>query len=459
MALPNTEYAISTDPTHDIDSGNPRINKYLSKCSETQRSQFLSNLERLISLENKLQSELFKFKNLEDRIISSLQTIIDSNSGDRAIANACNRLGSYLFQIRRIITYISAEKVKLFEEELSGLTADTLPIITRVFVRVSLQRAGGKILFFMGNFINYHNILSYDQWKESEFVDQLLLKLHNEQYAISSKRDVLRCLANMASAAANDESLKRLFNEQDAIESIATYTIQNVLSTERDEHDKYPLLFGVNRAQLLFPFRIISFLSDSDNNDRCKWLLHNTYALQWLLEEYDCALKGEGIRQGNVTFYPDVWDRSMSINKLYDDHDDELKQILLSECGIVQYLARSLVFEEKTLHERGTLYQNVCECLCKISTDWNNLDVLFQYQFQCFPSVSRDHGQDEEELGDLWSRLQWIMHSALEFECAAKYAAELQQNVRNHYLDVFQQHSLMNCLPNELMVEISSWIW
>eukprot|EP01084_Bolivina_argentea_P298575 514560_1 len=442
------------------------VNKYISHFTKQQKQQFLSQLLTLKKFDIKLQQSVITFNHIKENIIKSLTFI----STQHNIASNCDNLGSDLFNMHKVIEYISTKEIKQFECIISSLMTNVLPIITRSFKDNDLRTHGRHILFFMGNLTSYHNIIpvSYDNWIKSGFINELVNKLQDNRQYLASKRDVLHCIANMASNATRDKSLKRVFDKIDITAIIYEYIIKNVLDMKRNKDNKYELIKNMNRAQLLFPFRIILFLNDS-KNDKCEWIIHNTYALEWFLNEYDFGLKCKGISQGTMIFYPDAWDRAISVNKLYDNNNHKLKTLLLNEdrYNIMQYLGRSLVFTEKTLYETRILYNNVCECLYKISMDNKNMNLLYKYQFMYFahmnkPSSTSQSGNVENvDLMnvDFWCRLNWIVEHQTEFQKAAKYVIMLQRNMQKYYIDIFDQYTLLTVFPDAIIMEIASWIW
>ena len=82
---------------------------------------------------------------------------------------------------------------------------------------------------------------------KSGFVDDLIRKIQNKQLNSYYKRDMLRCIANMASNCVRNESLKRMFDEVDMVSIMHQYIIDYVVGNiNDDDENKYDLKQNVN---------------------------------------------------------------------------------------------------------------------------------------------------------------------------------------------------------------------
>eukprot|EP01084_Bolivina_argentea_P251027 420854_1 len=464
----------------------------LSEFTEQEMEQFKIKLQKLKKNESKLQAFLSEFNELKGSIVDSLIGIKSGQFSNITSVNNmiyyCYQLGAELYDINEYFEYISTERISKFEIILSSSIVNIIPKLSNIFVKYPIDSYGEHILFFMDNFMSFHfNVIGVNDWIQSGFLNALLHKLQDKSEVLSNKCSVLSCLAEMAVHVSTNESLKQEFYKKNVITILYAYIKNCALKTVRNDLDNRFHLKddkNVNRAHLLFPFRIILFVSESNQNKQCKWIINNTYALKWLLKEYDYALRNKIFASHKYGFRLSVavWNRSISINKLYDNKNWHLKQLLLNEniCNIVWYLGRSLAYNESQLHFRQILYDNVCECLYKISIDSNNINLLFKYQFQCLfrenrkikreqdkiDSCNEDTSEDDEmdenaEVLDdnVWSSLNWIMQNKCKFKRASKFAILIQQNIQNHYINIFEKYSLLSCFSNDVLFEIVSCIW
>ena len=427
------------------------INELIS--TESYQSEFIVNLTKLRSCQQFYDSTLIKFKNRSSALFETCRLLIANGDNYSWLLHAINNISPAISDIyKNLIYYIPSQYCDHFQQKLTQKMHEIVPIVA-----MHLKQRGNEsdksqsLLYFVLNAVSWcYNSRKHDNtnikscisakcWRESKLLQNILNKFENAvniegDYFISC--GLLMIIASLAAYSTLDQEFNDIFKDLD-FSTVMFDFMQRFYC-------------HLNDIQISFSFRTILYIQGSQNTE-IEWIIENTNAINAILKEYKIALNKKCVNDV-FNYYPDAWDRSISLNILCEN--EKCKQILIKK-DVIYYLKKALRINQTTNVLTSRLYKNVCLILVKLTENPSDFKYFYKY-FN--PKRYIYYKGDKNRC--FWNRLNWIRLNCLEnIDCneSSEIVQVIFNNVHKYYYHLFHENCTL--IHDDLINQIINFLW
>eukprot|EP01083_Nonionella_stella_P074405 201846_1 len=341
-----------------------------------------------------------------------------------------NIFGNMLFRAHRLIDQVSMDIAAGFEITMNEKLDHILPIMS-IIIQENENKSYKSykwavvletILFCLGNLSSTFGseVIPHTLWDNSNLIPQLIQLLHNKQHH-KLHRDVHRTLQNLAANSRRDDNLA------------------NILKEAKLSHIMYELIMdGIDKNEFVFAYRSILYL-DGANTKQIESLIFNAdndslsryQLLDWLFTEYGFALMDCGMTQLDMTFYPNCWNRALTVSLLTKNH--KFHSLLVDKCHMMHFVSESLTFDKKSDDENIRLWHSCFVALLHLSRNLPRNLNCFQFSLEPLDLVLFDGVNDTDE--KCLQFMQRDLFCNIKEKLNAKDKAELGLNKESDYVN------------------------